>query len=198
MQRHTHRLRHLSPPLMPCRRPTNTAACLPPPSHPNNAAVRASRRHCPTNAAARPPLPKLVVVCAHLPPSCCCHWWLGGGGGGRGGSKGGGGGGQSSGKMASRFEIWRPTRKKCTNIYDTVPSQKFTKIFCAPECSNNSVLLARQSHQAPRSITVLVLLLVGIVRVHFLYQNPKMCKYQIFSTDILYSSCRKRYAYQRF
>ncbi len=28
-----------------------------------------------------------------------------------------------------------------------------------------------------------VLLLVGIVRVHFLYLNPKICKYQIFSTD---------------
>ncbi len=28
-------------------------------------------------------------------------------------------------------------------------------------------LLAMQSHQAPRSVTVLVLLLVGIVRVHF-------------------------------
>jgi hypothetical protein len=59
-------------------------------------------------------------------------------------------------------------------------------------------LLATQSHQAPRIITVLVLLLVGIVRVHFLYLNPKICKYQIFSTDILYSSCRKWYAYQRF
>ncbi len=46
-------------------------------------------------------------------------------------------------------------------------------------------LLAGQSHQAPRSITVLVLLLVGIVRVHFLYLNPKICKYQIFSTDII-------------
>jgi hypothetical protein len=46
--------------------------------------------------------------------------------------------------------------------------------------------LARQSHQAPRSIMVLVLLLVGIVRVHYLYLNPKICKYQIFSTDILY------------
>ncbi len=30
-----------------------------------------------------------------------------------------------------------------------------------------------------------VLLLVGIVRVHFLYLNPIICKYQIFSTDIL-------------
>jgi hypothetical protein len=38
-------------------------------------------------------------------------------------------------------------------------------------------LLARQSHQAPRIVTVLVLLLVGIVRVHFLYLNPKICKY---------------------
>jgi hypothetical protein len=47
-------------------------------------------------------------------------------------------------------------------------------------------LLARQSHQAPRIITVPVLLLVGIVRVHFLYLNLKICKYQIFSTDILY------------
>ncbi len=59
-------------------------------------------------------------------------------------------------------------------------------------------LLARQSHQAPRSVMVPVLLMVGIVRVHFLYLNPKICKYQIFSTDILYSFCRKRYAYQWF
>jgi hypothetical protein len=52
-------------------------------------------------------------------------------------------------------------------------------------------LLARQSHQAPRIITVAVLLLVGIVRVLYLHLNPKICKYQIFSTDIQYSSCRK-------
>ncbi len=38
-----------------------------------------------------------------------------------------------------RSKIWRPTGKKCTNIFDTVPSQKFTKEFCVPECSNNSV-----------------------------------------------------------
>jgi hypothetical protein len=58
-------------------------------------------------------------------------------------------------------------------------------------------LLARQSHQAPRSITVPVLQMVGIVRVHFLYLNPKICKYQIL---VLTSSisCRKRYAYQWF
>jgi hypothetical protein len=45
----------------------------------------------------------------------------------------------------------------------------------------------RGSHtrRAPRSVTVPVLLLVGIVRVHFLYLNPKICKYQIFITDIL-------------
>jgi hypothetical protein len=59
-------------------------------------------------------------------------------------------------------------------------------------------LLARQSHQAPRSITVPVLLLVGIVRVHYLYLNSKICKSQFFSTDILFISCRKKYAYQRF
>ncbi len=52
-------------------------------------------------------------------------------------------------------------------------------------------LLARQSHKAPRSFMVPVLLLVGIVMLHYLYLNPKICKYQIFSTDILYSSCRK-------
>jgi hypothetical protein len=46
-------------------------------------------------------------------------------------------------------------------------------------------LLARQSHQVPRSITVPVLLLVGIASVHYLYLNPKICKFQIFSTDIL-------------
>ena len=45
--------------------------------------------------------------------------------------------------------------------------------------------LARQSHHTPRIVTVLVLLLVGLVRVHYLYLNPKICKYQIFSTDIL-------------
>jgi hypothetical protein len=52
-------------------------------------------------------------------------------------------------------------------------------------------LLARQSHHPPRIVTVPVLLLVGIYRVHYLYRNPKICKYQIFSTDILHSSCRK-------
>ncbi len=46
-------------------------------------------------------------------------------------------------------------------------------------------MLARQSYQAPRSVKVLVLLLVRIVRLHFLYLNPKICKYQIYSTDIL-------------
>ncbi len=49
-------------------------------------------------------------------------------------------------------------------------------------------LVVRHSHQAPRCIMVPVLLLVGIVRVHYLYLNPKICKYQIFSTDILYSN----------
>ncbi len=37
-------------------------------------------------------------------------------------------------------------------------------------------LLARHTHQAPRIVTVPVLLLVGIVRVHFLYLHPKVCK----------------------
>ncbi len=46
-------------------------------------------------------------------------------------------------------------------------------------------LLVRQSHQAHRSATVPALQKVGIVRVHFLYLNPKICKYQIFSIDIL-------------
>jgi hypothetical protein len=58
--------------------------------------------------------------------------------------------------------------------------------------------LARQSHHAPRIVTVPVLLLVGIVRVHYLYLDPKICKLQFFSTDILYSSCMKWYAYQGF
>jgi hypothetical protein len=52
-------------------------------------------------------------------------------------------------------------------------------------------LLARQSHHAPRIVTVPVLLLVEIVRVQYLYLNPKICKYQTFSTNILYISCRK-------
>jgi hypothetical protein len=52
---------------------------------------------------------------------------------------------------------------------------------------NPFYLLVRQSHQAPRIVTVLVLLLVGIVRVQYLYLNPRICKYQIFSTDILSS-----------
>jgi hypothetical protein len=51
-------------------------------------------------------------------------------------------------------------------------------------------LLARQSSHTLRIIMVPVLLLVGIVRVHFLYLNPQICKHQVFSTDILYSSCR--------
>ncbi len=74
-----------------------------------------------------------------------------------------------------------------------------TKKLCAPKIEQESMstfLLVRQSHPAPRSVTVPVLLLVGIVRVHFLYLNPEIYKYQIFITDILYSSCRKRYAYQ--
>ncbi len=36
-------------------------------------------------------------------------------------------------------------------------------------------LLARQSHHAPRTIMVPVLLLVGIVRVHYLYLNWQIC-----------------------
>jgi hypothetical protein len=52
-------------------------------------------------------------------------------------------------------------------------------------------LLARQSHQPPRIVTAPVLQLVGFVRVHFLYLNPNICKCQIFSADILYSSCKK-------
>jgi hypothetical protein len=36
-------------------------------------------------------------------------------------------------------------------------------------------LLARQSHHALRIVTVPVLLLVGIVRVHYLYLNPQVC-----------------------
>jgi hypothetical protein len=61
------------------------------------------------------------------------------------------------------------------------------KIVCAQNRTRVYVhfLLARKSHQALRSVTVPVLLLVGIVRVHFLYLNPKICKYYIFSTDIL-------------
>ncbi len=69
------------------------------------------------------------------------------------------------------------------------------KKLCTPNIEQESMfifLLARQSHQAPKSITVPVLLLVGIIRVHYLYLNPKICKDKIFSTDILYSSCRKR------
>ncbi len=77
--------------------------------------------------------------------------------------------------------------------------------YIGPKGDHQCLAIRRQHHLdiqplgvTTRSITVPVLLLVGIVRVHFLYLNPKICKYQIFSTDILYSSCRKRYAYQRF
>jgi hypothetical protein len=75
------------------------------------------------------------------------------------------------------------------------------KKSCTPKTKQESLsifLFARKSHQAPRSITVPVLLMVGIVRVHYLYLDPKICKYQFFSTDILYGSCRKWYAYQWF
>jgi hypothetical protein len=64
------------------------------------------------------------------------------------GSKGGGGGGQSSGKMAARSKIWRPTGEKCTNIYDTVSSQKFTKKFHATACSN-SITSLTQACESP-------------------------------------------------
>ncbi len=57
-----------------------------------------------------------------------------------------------------------------------------TKKSCAPKISV-IFLLARQPHQAPRSIMVQVLLLVGIVRVHVLYLNPKICKYEFFCTS---------------
>jgi hypothetical protein len=40
-------------------------------------------------------------------------------------------------------------------------------------------LLSRQSHHAPRIVTVPVLLLVGMtVRVKHLYLSPQICKYQ--------------------
>ncbi len=63
----------------------------------------------------------------------------------------------------------------------------FGQKSCAPKIEQESryvqfLLARRESHQAPRSVTVPVLLLVGIVRVHFLYE---ICKYQIFSTHIL-------------
>jgi hypothetical protein len=73
-QWHTCRsLHHPSPPLTPHCRPTNTTACPLPSSCPNNAAMRVLRCRYPTNAAAHPPLPKLIVVFAHLLPSCHCH-----------------------------------------------------------------------------------------------------------------------------
>ncbi len=56
--------------------------------------------------------------------------------------------------------------------------------------------MARQSHNGPRIVTVLVLLLVGFVRVRYLYLNPQICKYKIFSTDIL--SPVEYHAYQGF
>jgi hypothetical protein len=46
-------------------------------------------------------------------------------------------------------------------------------------------LLARRHTTPFQIVMVLVLLLVGIVRAHNLYLNPKLCKYQIFSTDII-------------
>jgi hypothetical protein len=69
MQLHTCCLCYLSPPLRPCRHLTNTAVPLPPPSHPNNAAVHALRRCCPDNAMACPPLPRPLS----LPTATACH-----------------------------------------------------------------------------------------------------------------------------
>ncbi len=39
---------------------------------------------------------------------------------------------------------------------------------------NMIFLLARQSHHTPRIVMVPLLLLVGIVRVHYLYLNPQI------------------------
>jgi hypothetical protein len=41
---------------------------------------------------------------------------------------------------------------------------------------DSNFLLARQPHHAPRIITVPVLLMVGIVRVQYLYLNPQISK----------------------
>ncbi len=60
---------HPSLPLRPRRQLTNTAACLLPPSRPNNTAVQALRRCCPDNAAACPPLPQPLS----LPNATACH-----------------------------------------------------------------------------------------------------------------------------
>jgi hypothetical protein len=49
--------------------------------------------------------------------------------------------------MMARSKIWRPTGKKYvqTSTISTVPSQKFTKEFCTPECSNSSELYVTES-----------------------------------------------------
>ncbi len=79
-------------------------------------------------------------------------------------------------------------------IFFTADFDCVTKKSCAPKIEQESlcqffvgesVTPRPWSHQAPRSVTVQVLLLVGIVRVRFLYLNPKICKYQILNTDIL-------------
>ncbi len=54
-------------------------------------------------------------------------------------------------------------------------SGSYAPVVLMPRRIRYVLLLARQSHWAPRSVMVLVLLLVGIVRVHFMYLNPKIC-----------------------
>ncbi len=69
MQHHTCRLHYPSPQLWLHCRLTNTAARLPPPSHPNNTAMQALHCCYPDNAAAHPPLPWPLS----LPTTTTCH-----------------------------------------------------------------------------------------------------------------------------
>ena len=62
MQRHTRCHHHLSLPPMPHHHPANTAACPPPLSHPNKAAVQSLRCHHPDNSASHPPLLWMIFL----------------------------------------------------------------------------------------------------------------------------------------
>ncbi len=66
---------------------------------------------------------------------------------------------------------------------------------------NPNYLSARQSNHAPGILMVPVLLLVGIGRVHYLYLNLQIFKYQVFSTDIMapveYSMHTKGFRYEK-
>ncbi len=70
-----------------------------------------------------------------------------------------------------------------------------TKKSCTPKTELESVSIfcwqGMKSHQAPRRVMVPVLLLVGIVMVHFLYLNPKNVNIKFYVLTFYVASVEK-------